>query len=293
MLCVINYLGTSVQNSNDEQINAYKDVLRELASCFNSLSHEYVEISRHHTSDKRPLLNSTIIRLLQQNTDLLNYSSSSHRDRLKAILMHYSSEQLPQKRETRDQLNSLLAWLSAQPDDEDQLLTDDQLEVLTEIADNLVQQCSELIMTKRRQQEIINNIQASAIILNLYNLSREEQKLSLEQLLFLKDLWQIDFTSNVKTESILILFHQSISLILNKKNPLNHQEVIGTIVNFLIDKNNVLEELPNVRLIYLYNRLQALCTKFDTAKHIVMKIYKESRYRSHDKFNNFLYQQYR
>ena len=279
-----------MQVSNNKQITEYEKILRKLAGCFISLSLEYVDLTKNHTSDKKQLLKFSVIKILQQNMFLLHYASPSCINKFASNLADYRSAELPQQAgEIINQLDTLLEGLSTSPKEGKTKLEHAQIEVLEEIANNLVGKCSELFINKRQLQEFINNIQASAIALNLYNLSREEQKLSFDQLLFLHELWQIDFASTMNIESVLILFHQSILSVLYKETPVNHKEVISIIVNFLIDTNNVLTELSNIKLILLYNKLQALCTTFEIAERIVTKIHIESRYRNHDRLNNSSY----
>ncbi|WP_250311559.1 hypothetical protein [Rickettsia endosymbiont of Oedothorax gibbosus] len=194
------------------------------------------------------------------------------------------------------------------------------LKTVMDLAENFVRHCCLLITEDIKNQDVINNLQATAIIVNLeigarndeaipisnrrvtsdnvtnfssidYNLLTEQQNLLLDQLLLIKELWQIDSTIDLKKDSVLLLFHANILLILQAENSVDYKYIFERIVNFLINDHNVLIELTNAKLICLYNRIKDLCVKSKIINHILIKIHEESKFRKNfNKLNNLGYE---
>ncbi|MCC8398648.1 MAG: hypothetical protein LN569_05120 [Rickettsia endosymbiont of Labidopullus appendiculatus] len=269
---------------------------KRLKGCFVSLSSEYIVSCKYPNTLKRSLRTSSIIRILQQNSDLLNYLSSNSQKNLHSILKQHGSlsiELLKQQKYQMEEITNLAASLkqlldylenSSNSHHEENNQT---LKVVMDLAENFVQHCCLLITADIKNQDVINNLQATAIVVNLDNLSTEQQNLLLDQLLLIKELWQIDSTLDIKKESVPLLFHANILLILKEENSVDYKYIFEKIINFLINDHNVLMELTNAKLICLYNRIKDLCVKSKIINHILIRIHEESKFRkSFNKFNN-------
>ncbi|WP_341756260.1 MULTISPECIES: hypothetical protein [unclassified Candidatus Tisiphia] len=273
---------------------------KRLKDCFVSLSTEYIVSCKYPNNLKRSLRIFSIIKILQQNSDLLDYLSSNSQKNLSSILEQHgvlSIELLKQQKYQMEEianfatsLKQLLDYLENSSNSYHE--EDNQaLKTVMDLAENFVQHCCLLITEDIKNQDVINNLQATAIIVNLDNLSTEQQNLLLDQLLLIKELWQIDSTVDIKKDSIPLLFHANILLILKEENSVDYKYIFERITNFLINDHNVLMELTNAKLICLYNRLKDLCVKSKIINHILIRIYEESGFRkSSNKFNNSGYE---
>lgn len=286
-----------MKDFNTKVISKYTERLK---GCFVSLSSECIVSCKYPSTLKRSLRTFNIIKILQQNSDLLDYLSLDSQKNLLSILEHYgplSIETLKQQKYQMEEVTNFVTSLNQLVDCLKSSSTlhheenNKALKPVMDLARNFVQHCCILIIEDVKNQDVINNLQATAIVLNLDNLSLEQQNLLLDQLLFIKELWQIDSTIDIKKESVPLLFHANILLTLKEENTVDYEYIFKKITNFLIDDHNVLMELTNAKLICLYNRLKDLCIKSQTINHILLRIHDESKFRkSFSKLNNSGYE---
>ncbi|WP_375330961.1 hypothetical protein [Candidatus Tisiphia endosymbiont of Oplodontha viridula] len=286
-----------MKDFNTKVISKYTERLK---GCFVSLSSECIVSCKYPSTLKRSLRTFNIIKILQQNSDLLDYLSLDSQKNLLSVLEHYgylSIETLKQQKYQMEEVTNFVTSLNQLVDCLKSSSTlhheenNKALKPVMDLARNFVQHCCILIIEDVKNQDVINNLQATAIVLNLDNLSLEQQNLLLDQLLFIKELWQIDSTIDIKKESVPLLFHANILLTLKEENTVDYEYIFKKITNFLIDDHNVLMELTNAKLICLYNRLKDLCIKSQTINHILLRIHDESKFRkSFSKLNNSGYE---
>ncbi|WP_341753691.1 hypothetical protein [Candidatus Tisiphia endosymbiont of Dioctria rufipes] len=286
-----------MKDFNTKVISKYAERLK---GCFVSLSSEFIVSYKYPSTLKRSLRTFNIIKILQQNSDLLDYLSLDSQKNLLSVLEHYgplSIEALKQQKYQMEEVTNFVTSLNQLVDclkSSSTLYHEENnkaLKPVMDLARNFVQHCCILITENVKNQDVINNLQATAIVLNLDNLSLEQQNLLLDQLLLIKELWQIDSTIDIKKESVPLLFHASILLTLKEENTVDYRYIFKKITNFLIDDHNVLMELTNAKLICLYNRLKDLCIKSQTINHILLRIHDESKFRkSFSKLNNSGYE---
>ncbi|WP_342271879.1 hypothetical protein [Candidatus Tisiphia endosymbiont of Parasteatoda lunata] len=286
-----------MKDFNTKVISKYTERLK---GCFVSLSSECIVSCKYPSTLKRSLRTFNIIKILQQNSDLLDYLSLDSQKNLLSVLEHYgplSIETLKQQKYQMEEVTNFVTSLNQLVDCLKSSSTlhheenNKALKPVMDLARNFVQHCCILITEDVKNQDVINNLQATAIVLNLDNLSLEQQNLLLDQLLLIKELWQIDSTIDIKKESVPLLFHTNILLTLKKENTVDYTYILKKITNFLIDDHNVLMELTNAKLICLYNRLKDLSIKSQTINHILLRIHDESKFRkSFSKLNNSGYE---
>ncbi|WP_341755647.1 hypothetical protein [Candidatus Tisiphia endosymbiont of Ptychoptera albimana] len=286
-----------MKDFNTKVISKYEERLK---GCFVSLSFECIVSCKYPSTLKRSLRTFNIIKILQQNSDLLDYLSLDSQKNLLSVLEHYgplSIETLKQQKYQMEEVTNFVTSLNQLVDCLKSSFTlyheenNKALKPVMDLARNFVQHCCILITEDVKNQDVINNLQATAIVLNLDNLSLEQQNLLLDQLLLIKELWQIDSTIDIKKESVPLLFHANILLTLKEENTVDYTYILKKITNFLIDDHNVLMELTNAKLICLYNRLKDLSIKSQTINHILLRIHDESKFRnSFSKLNNSGYE---
>ncbi|MDD9334864.1 MAG: hypothetical protein PV347_02295 [Rickettsiaceae bacterium] len=290
-----------MKDFNTKVISKYEERLK---GCFVSLSSECIVSCKYPSTLKRSLRTFNIIKILQQNSDLLDYLSLDSQKNLLSVLEHYgplSIETLKQQKYQMEEVTKFVTSLNQLVDCLKSSSTlhheenNKALKPVMDLARNFVQHCCILITEDVKNQDVINNLQATAIVLNLDNLSLEQQNLLLDQLLLIKELWQIDSTIDIKKESVPLLFHANILLTLKEENTVentvDYGYILKKITNFLIDDHNVLMELTNAKLICLYNRLKDLSIKSQTINHILLRIHDESKFRkSFSKLNNSGYE---
>lgn len=286
-----------MKDFNTKVISKYEERLK---GCFVSLSSECIVSCKYPSTLKRSLRTFNIIKILQQNSDLLDYLSLDSQKNLLSVLEHYgplSIETLKQQKYQMEEVTNFVTSLNQLVDCLKSSSTlhheenNKALKSVMDLARNFVQHCCILITEDVKNQDVINNLQATAIVLNLDNLSLEQQNLLLDQLLLIKELWQIDSTIDIKKESVPLLFHANILLTLKEENTVDYTYILKKITNFLIDDHNVLMELTNAKLICLYNRLKDLSIKSQTINHILLRIHDESKFRkSFSKLNNSEYE---
>ncbi|WP_375359345.1 hypothetical protein [Candidatus Tisiphia endosymbiont of Neophilaenus lineatus] len=286
-----------MKDFNTKVISKYEERLK---GCFVSLSSECIVSCKYPSTLKRSLRTFNIIKILQQNSELLDYLSLDSQKNLLSVLEHYgplSIETLKQQKYQMEEVTNFVTSLNQLVDclkSSSTLYHEENnkaLKPVMDLARNFVQHCCILITEDIKNQDVINNLQATAIVLNLDNLSLEQQNLLLDQLLLIKELWQIDSTIDIKKESVPLLFHANILLTLKEENTVDYTYILKKITNFLIDDHNVLMELTNAKLICLYNRLKDLSIKSQTINHILLRIHDESKFRkSFSKLNNSGYE---
>ncbi len=279
-----------------------QEILQKLRNYFTILSSEYINIIACKYPDilKRALINFAILKILVRDSYLINYISLDYQKKLIFVIENYGKETINILKEQEYQIKELINFttqlnklsnnlknssgLSLEEDDID------DLKLVTDLAQKFVDYCYILISQNIENQDIICNLQGLAIILNIDNLPTEQQKPLLQQLSLIRELWLIDCNSIINEESVLLLFHTNILSIIKKENLTNHHSIFQRITSFLLDNYNVLIELTNDQLIFLYDRLKDLSIESQIINYILTKIYYESKFRdNHNKFNHSVY----
>lgn len=227
-----------MKDFNTKVISKYEERLK---GCFVSLSSECIVSCKYTNTLKRSLHTFNIIKILQQNSDLLDYLSLDSQKNLLSVLEYYeplSIETLKQQKYQMEEVTNFVTSLNQLVDCLKSASTlyheenNKALKPVMDLARNFVQHCCILITEDIKNQDVINNLQATAIVLNLNNLSLEQQNLLLDQLLLIKELWQIDSTIDIKKESVPLLFHANILLTLKEENTVDYGYIFKKITNF-------------------------------------------------------------
>ncbi|MCC8417754.1 MAG: hypothetical protein LN588_04605 [Rickettsia endosymbiont of Bryobia graminum] len=276
--------------------NKNNEIYQRLKDCFTTLSLQFITALKYPRILRQAVCTVNIISILQNNKDLLNYLKSDTQKELSSVLQRFGSKsvealkQQPHKSEEIIALtNSLLRLIEFLDSTSNFIEKDQSINKLKQeeidLAEYFIVQCCALI-SGDRDQNAVNNFQVMAIIINLDYLSEEQKKLLLQQLLLIKELWQIDGTINIEKESVVINFHKKILSILKTDKVDDYNIILQKMLQFLLKDNNVLIELSNAKLVRLYDRLKDLYTRYDI-DNVLLKIYKESKFRvSHSKFYN-------
>jgi hypothetical protein len=271
-------------------------MLQKVRKIFISLSSEYIAACKHPNTLRRSLRSFGIIRLLINNKYLLDYLDPDSQKKLLSAIESYGNKFVEILKQQKYQIDEIVIFTNSLEQIVDYLKNYDYLqiekhqlpssEIVTNLAREFIQYCCALITEEPDNLDIISNLQATAIIVNIDGLSIEQQKLLLNKLLSIRELWLIDATTELKEESIILLFHNNILSIL-KEEKLDdtklencHSIIFERIIVFLLDDHNILMELTNNKLISLYNRLQNLCTNSQAINHILIKIHDESKFRN-------------
>lgn len=274
--------------------------LQRIKDCFVSLSSESIAVCKYPSHLKRAILTFSIIKILQHHKELLDSVSLNNQNNLLAALKNYGQQALKifkQQQLGSEETSNFTSLLEQLVSHLQILSMNNKLDDITQsfsmenaLAENFVEHCCGLIAEDNKYQDSVNNLQMTAIIVNVDNLILEQKHLILKQLLLIKELWQIDSIETPKGNKLL-LFHAKIFSILKVENSANHQNIFAKIANVLINDCNILVELSNIELIYLYNKLKDLCTNCKTTHHILITIYNESIFRnSCHKFNHSSYE---
>ncbi len=286
-----------VKNSNIKTINNSTAMLKRLKDCFTVVSAEFIVVYKYSRILKKALYAICLINILEENTDLLNYLNRESQKHLSSILKRYGKqaiEVLKQKTHRVEEISDLTISLARVIETLDNLPSNNikennpepQLKAVIDLIENFMGQCCSLISADSEQLDHVAKFQATTIAVNLAgnlnNLAQEQFNLFLEQLLLIKELWQIDRISG-KKESIILLFHTKILPLLLKDKLTDYKLALEKIINFLIKDHNVLTELSNAKLVSLYNSLKDVWDNVEITREInneiLKEIHEESKFR--------------
>lgn len=274
--------------------NKNNGISQRLKDSFVILSLQFIEALKYPRIFRQAACVVNIVNILGNNKELLRYLRLDTQKELSSVLERFSSKhietlkQQPHKpEEIIDLINSIISlrkFLDSISNftGKSQQVNEHEKED-RKLAELFINQCC-LLISGDMEQNTVNNFQATTIVINLDCLLEKQKKLLLQQLLLIKELWQIDGTLNIEKESVIVNFHKKILSILKNSNLDNCNCILKRIIQFLLYDNNVLIELSNAKLIRLYERLRDLYSK-DYINDVLLKIYEESKFRvSHSKF---------
>ncbi|WP_375327378.1 hypothetical protein [Candidatus Tisiphia endosymbiont of Nemotelus uliginosus] len=283
-----------MENSDTNVINDhYLKILQRVKDAFVSFSAELLIAYKYARIVKKALYTTRFINILQENIDLLNYLTVDTQKHLSSFLQgegYQAIDTLKQKaikvgeipKLTTD-LTQIIEYLDHYTNNYSETVeVNTGIQKVQELTENLIQQCCNVIKPGPDPQEPFNKFQAYTIALNVDILLREQHHDFLDQMLLIKELWQVDRIVSSKKLSNILLFHSNILLLLKKDKVQDYEEALKKIINFLLYDHNVLIELPNASLVNLYKRLKDINDPSLLYSKILVKIYEEAKFRAHD-----------
>lgn len=283
-----------MENSETNVINdPYLKILQRVKDAFVSFSAELIIAYKYARIVKTALYTTRLINILRENIDLLNYLSVGTQKHLSSFLQgewYQAIDTLKQKAIKVEEIPKLttdftqiIEYLDHYTNNYSETVAiNTGLQKVQELTENLIQQCCNVIKPGNDPQEPFNKFQAYTIALNVDILLREQHHDFVDQLLFIKELWQVDRIVSSKKFSNILLFHSNILLLLKKDKVQNYEEALKKIINFVLYDHNVLTELPNASLVNLYKRLKDINDPFLLYSKVLAKIYEEAKFRAHD-----------
>ncbi len=283
-----------MENSNSIIINNnYTKILQRVKDCFTSFSSEFMVASQYSLKVKKALYTTRFIYILRVNIDLLNHLRVDSQKQLLSFLNSYGQQSpdiFKHKAFKIAEFSTFTAALtqvieSLEHSSNGAYKTEEvtsEINRVYDLIENFIQQCCSIISKGNDQQEKIDKFQALTIALRFNILLTEPQNLFLEHMLLIKELWQVDHTVNHHKESNIVLFHSNILSLLPEYEVPEYETVLKQIIKFLLDEHNVLMELPNAKLVSLYNRLSNISDQSPLHNKVLVKIYEEAKLRGND-----------
>lgn len=270
----------------------YEQLIGQFRSCLNSLNSEYFWSEHKPHNSRKAWFAIAIVKVLLNHVGLLKLMNRlAKKDLVDSLTTHKSKyiEILSQENTDpeiilafRANIKNLITHLGARTNNLNNKLTKEELEMVKNDVKNLAYICQALFAEQNHNQEIIDKLQASAIAYNINCLSVTQQAQLTDKLLLIKEIWQLNNTSHVDKDSLIVLFHLNPSQVLQEYQLLDNNSTFDHIIKLFIDNYQGVGNLTNGQLIALYDRLKNLELKSASVTNLLQNIHTESSYRYSD-----------
>lgn len=289
-----------MRSSDDQWMNEYNKLLKELTSCLLSLSAEYIESRKQQDSIKESCFAHGIIKVLLQNLGLLRYTTNLCKNRLVDSIERHTKEYVENLTSHRDMNEVALFFQTNSVDLIDKIkslesiqiteIPEEELETFKELISKVTRKCQLVFEKPYYNQEYIVKLQAMAIALNMPNLS-VTQKINLMSKIFLiKELWYIDIYSHVQ-QNFKLTFNTNIADSLQNLRFSDEDSGFHQIIKLFVDDNNILQTLTNKELTEIYDRLKNSENNGQVISNLLYKIHYEAQFRyTHSRLSDSEYE---
>lgn len=154
-----------------------------------------------------------------------------------------------------------------------------ELDIIRDIASDMLQMSQSLFAEQAHNAKMIDKLQVSAVAFNIEQLAVKERLKLRNQLMLVRELWQIDNSNSEDSGSLEITIHDEIARAACKAKISDAASIFEMIVNLCVVKHKALQYLSNVQITALYDRLRDIEQKSELVDNLLKQIYREAQFR--------------
>ncbi len=266
---------------------SYSEIMLELSGYARELSLGYIDSWGHEEKIREAVFAKRIISTFYKYRSHLALMSKMHRRDLEDALQTHKNKYLRlfeindfSKSEITQYLSEIKEIIySIKTHSQEENLERIQVDVVSQLVYKITHNAQVLFAEQSHNQLAKDTILALAIVYQIKLLDSDSQNKLLDRLLLIKEIWNLENPEEDKKASVKYKFYHNLASFIDTNSVDNIEVALDQITSFFIIKSRVLEQLTDLQLIHLYDRLKNAEQVNKLSLQLLDMIHTESQYR--------------
>ncbi|MBY0533376.1 MAG: hypothetical protein K2P31_00230 [Rickettsiaceae bacterium] len=265
----------------------YNEIMLELSDYARELSLGYIDSWGHEEKTREAAFAKRIISTFYKYRSHLALMSKMHRRDLEDCIQTHKNKYLSlfeannfSKSEIAQYLSEIKEIIfSIKTHAQGENLERKEVDIVSQLVYKITHNAQVLFAEQSHNQLAKDTILASAIVYQIKSLDSDNQNKLLDRLLLIKEIWNIENAEEGEKETIKYKFYQNLASFIDTNFIDNIEAAFDQIISFFVIKSSVLEQLTDLQLIHLYDRLKNSEQINKLSPQLLDTIHTESQYR--------------
>ena len=265
----------------------YNEIMLELSDYARELSLGYIDSWGHEEKTREAAFAKRIISTFYKYRSHLALMSKMHRRDLEDCIQTHKNKYLSlfeannfSKSEIAQYLSEIKEIIfSIKTHAQGENLERKEVDIVSQLVYKITHNAQVLFAEQSHNQLAKDTILASAIVYQIKSLDSDNQNKLLDRLLLIKEIWNIENAEEGEKEKIKYKFYQNLASFIDTNFIDNIESAFNQIISFFVIKSSVLEQLTDLQLIHLYDRLKNSEQINKLSPQLLDTIHTESQYR--------------
>jgi hypothetical protein len=269
-------------------VSDYNNIILEVKDFSHSLSMGYIDSFAQEEGGKREsMLANNIIQSLYKYKHLFLYLSNLYRKDLEDTLRTHEKQYIENFRHAKKPESEITDFQKKVIDivehlnekAEGQTLENQELKFVGERIHKIVRNAQLLFAEQSNNNQVKISLQACSIAFSCYCLKYNEQNALYEQLLQVKELWEISDANSANPQSIKYKFHYDT---MSRLQLIEYDDAISSFeqtVVLLTGQLSTLDTLTDEQIIHLYDRFKNLEWTYQSTPLLLNRLHEEAQFR--------------
>ena len=265
----------------------YNEIMLELSDYARELSLGYIDSWGHEEKTREAAFAKRIISTFYKYRSHLALMSKMHRRDLEDCIQTHKNKYLSlfeannfSKSEIAQYLSEIKEIIfSIKTHAQGENLERKEVDIVSQLVYKITHNAQVLFAEQSHNQLAKDTILASAIVYQIKSLDSDNQNKLLDRLLLIKEIWNIENAEEGEKETIKYKFYQNLASFIDTNFIDNIESAFNQIISFFVIKSSVLEQLTDLQLIHLYDRLKNSEQINKLSPQLLDTIHTESQYR--------------
>ena len=265
----------------------YNEIMLELSDYAKELSLGYIDSWGHEEKTREAAFAKRIISTFYKYRSHLALMSKMHRRDLEDCIQTHKNKYLSlfeannfSKSEIAQYLSEIKEIIfSIKTHAQGENLERKEVDIVSQLVYKITHNAQVLFAEQSHNQLAKDTILASAIVYQIKSLDSDNQNKLLDRLLLIKEIWNIENVEEGEKEKIKYKFYQNLASFIDTNFIDNIESAFDQIISFFVIKSNVLEQITDLQLIHLYDRLKNSEQINKLSPQLLDTIHTESQYR--------------
>ena len=265
----------------------YNEIMLELSDYARELSLGYIDSWGYEEKTREAAFAKRIISTFYKYRSHLALMSKMHRRDLEDCIQTHKNKYLSlfeannfSKSEIAQYLSEIKEIIfSIKTHAQGENLERKEVDIVSQLVYKITHNAQVLFAEQSHNQLAKDTILASAIVYQIKSLDSDSQNKLLDRLLLIKEIWNIENAEEGEREKIKYKFYQNLASFIDTNFIDNIESAFDQIISFFVIKSSVLEQLTDLQLIHLYDRLKNSEQINKLSPQLLDTIHTESQYR--------------
>ena len=265
----------------------YNEIMLELSDYAKELSLGYIDSWGHEEKTREAAFAKRIISTFYKYRSHLALMSKMHRRDLEDCIQTHKNKYLSLFEANNFSKSDIAHYLSEikeiifsiKTHAQGENLERKEVDIVSQLVYKITHNAQVLFAEQSHNQLAKDTILASAIVYQIKSLDSDSQNKLLDRLLLIKEIWNIENVEEGEKEKIKYKFYQNLASFIDTNFIDNIESAFDQIISFFVIKSSVLEQLTDLQLIHLYDRLKNSEQINKLSPQLLDTIHTESQYR--------------
>lgn len=265
---------------------SYQQIISSLKKFSRDLGYSFFNSFAVEESQRESILALDIVAILKDNVDYIKFMSKMHKKDLADCIHTYHSKYIASFSNHHISKEKITKFnkdceeiLKKMHDTYETNMESKELDHIGHLAYKITKNAAVLFAEQSHNKAIKDTIIANAISFQIDQLSFDDQNKLTDQLLSVKELWNIENENDANKDKNKYRFFHNFEHILKFNEDSQIVDVFDQIACLLVDKFSILEELDDTQILHLFDRLKNLDQHDGTIYNLLEKLHTEAQYR--------------